>query len=193
VTIRPATVADALAIAEVHVHSWQWAYRGLIPDDYLDRLSIQRGAEVHTQRLAIETGGRTWVADQEGQVIGFATTGPSRDPDASPRTAEIGAMYLRREAAGTGVARALFVHAIQDLWQRGYEEATLWVLDNNARARKFYEKVGWFPDGTTKTEERPGALLHEVRYRTTRRPEDTIPQPPPQRRKSPRRRSNDSP
>ena len=169
VIIRPAKVVDAQAIAEVHVHSWQWAYRGLLPDDYLDHLSIERRAEMHTQRLATETEERTWVADQEGQIVGFAITGPSRDPDVSPRTAEIMAIYLRREATGKGIAHALFVHAVQDLWQRGYEQSTLWVLEGNARARRFYEKAGWVPNGTTKTEERPGALLREVRYHASRR------------------------
>jgi GNAT superfamily N-acetyltransferase len=164
VTIRPATIEDAPAIAEVHVHSWQWAYRGLISDDYLDRLSIERRAEMHAQRLATQTEERTWVADREGQIVGFTNTGPSRDPDASPRTAEIAAIYLRREATGRGIAHALFAHAVQDLWQRGYERATLWVLETNARARRFYEKAGWVTDGTSKTEEWPGVLFHEVRY-----------------------------
>lgn len=164
VTIRPATVADAQAIAEVHVHSWQWAYRGLLPDDYLDHLSIERRAGMHMQRLATETQERTWVAAQEGRIVGFAITGPSRDPNASPGTAELAAIYLRREATGQGIARELFDHAVHDLWQRGYERATLWVLETNARARRFYEKAGWVTDGTSKTEERPGVHLHEVRY-----------------------------
>lgn len=171
VTIRQATTADARAIAKVHVYSWQWAYRGLIPDSYLDRLSIDSRAEGHTQRLATETEGRTWVAEQERRIAGFATTGPSRDLDAPPGTGEIGAIYLRREAASQGIGRELFAHAIQDLRQRGYQQATLWVLDSNARAHRFYEKAGWVADGTTKTEERSGALLREVRYRASLRPE----------------------
>lgn len=184
VTIRLAAIEDAPAIADVHIHSWQWAYRGLLPDDLLDHLSLERMAEMHTQRLATKTEGRTWVADQEGEFIGFAITGPSRDPDASPRTAELMALYLRREATGKGIAHTLFDHAVQDLWQRGYERATLWVLETNVRARRFYEKAGWTTDGTTKTEERPGVLLHEVRYGANRRAEDnqdqgsTHPEPP---------------
>jgi len=172
VTIRQATTADARAIAEVHVYSWQWAYRGLIPDSYLDRLSIDSRAEGHAQRLAAETEGRTWVAEQEGRIAGFATTVPSRDPDAPSGTGELGAIYLRREAASQGIGRVLFAHAIHDLRQRGYQQATLWVLDSNARARRFYEKAGWVADGTTKTEERPGVLLREVRYRASLRPKD---------------------
>ncbi len=170
--IRPAAIEDAQAIAEVHVHSWQWAYRGLLPDDYLDHLSIERRAAMHTQRLTTQTEERTWIVDEDGQIVGFATTGPSRDSDASPRTAELGALYLRHEAAGKGIAHALFAHAVQDLWQRGYERATLWVLESNSRARRFYEKAGWAADGATKMEEWSGVRLHEVRYRASPRPED---------------------
>lgn len=168
-TIRQATKIDARAIAEVHVHSWQWAYRGLLPDDYLDRLSVDGRTRAHAERLAAETEGRTWVAEQEGQIVGFVTAGPSRDPDAAPQTGEVGAIYLRREATGKGIGRALFAHAIRDLRQCGYRQATLWVLDTNLGARRFYERAGWIADGTTKTEERPGALLREVRYRASLR------------------------
>lgn len=74
------------------------------------------------------------------------------------------ALYLAPESVGQGIGRALFAHAVEDLRQRGYTEAILWVLRNNQRARTFYEAAGWTPDGVSKTEERPGALLDEVRY-----------------------------
>jgi len=76
------------------------------------------------------------------------------------------AIYLEREAAGHGVGRALFAYIVDDLRQQGYTDATLWVLDGNTRARRFYEAAGWHSDGETKMEERPGARLHEVRYCT---------------------------
>lgn len=167
ITIRRATKTDARMIAEVHIHSWRWAYRGLLPDDFLDGMpaTLDRRADAHEHRLSNETPEeRTWVAEQEGKIVGFATTGPSRDPDAPARTGEVGAIYLRREAAGKGIGHALFTHAVDDLWRRGYERATLWVLESNTRARTFYEAAGWATDGTSKVEERPGARLHEVRY-----------------------------
>ena len=173
VTIRQAAVEDAQTIAEVHVHSWQWAYRGLFPDHYLESLSIGEGADAHRRRIASETEGRTWVAEHQGRIVGFATTGPSRDPDASPQTGEIGAIYLRHDATGKDIGRALQAHAVHDLWQRGYEQATLWVLESNVRARRFYEKAGWITDGTTKTEDLSGASLHQIRYRAHVRPEYT--------------------
>lgn len=91
-------------------------------------------------------------------------TGLCRDSDVFEGTAEVYAIYLAQEIAGKGIGRVLFTHAVEDLRQRGFKGAILWVLESNQRARRFYEAAGWKPDGTSKTEERPGALLKEVRY-----------------------------
>ena len=168
VTIRRATVADARAIAELHVWAWAWAYRGLLPDAFLQRLAatLDRRVEARRANLADEPPEqRTWVAEQGGQVVGFAIISPRRDADATPQTGEVQALYLAPHAVGTGTGRALFAHAVDDLRRRGYGTATLWVLESNARGRRFYEAAGWTPDGATKAEEGPGVCLREVRYR----------------------------
>jgi L-amino acid N-acyltransferase YncA len=165
--IRPAVAADVAAIAGVHVRSWQWAYRGQVPDDYLDNLTArlaERRAWWSALIAAPPAELRLWVAEVEGNVVGFASTGRSRDPDATPAIAEVEALYLDPDVVGTGIGRALFATAVDDLRQRGYRRATLWVLASNARARRFYAAAGWRPDGTTKREERPGFILDEVRY-----------------------------
>jgi len=167
VIIRQATVADASSIAEIHIRSWQWAYRGLIPDDYLDHLSamLNTRAEEHRVQLARNVPQRRWwVIEEASRIVGFAITGPSNDPDVPPTTAMIYALYLAPDRAGKGVGRSLFAHAVAGLQRRAYTQATLWVLENNLRARRFYEAAGWTPDGARKTEEMPGAQLHEVRY-----------------------------
>lgn len=166
-TIRSATIEDVQAMAELHIRSWQWAYRGLIEDEYLDSLSsmLEQRVESRRRQLAVlppET--RWWVSEQAGKIVGFAITGLSRDQDVPPGTAEVYAIYLAQEAAGQGIGRALFAHAVADLRQRGFERAILWVLSDNQRARTFYEAAGWTPDGASKTDERPGTALHEVRY-----------------------------
>jgi GNAT superfamily N-acetyltransferase len=167
VTIRHAAIADGPALAELHIRSWQWAYRGQLPDEYLDRLSdtLDRRIEARQAELAnLPPDHRWWVAEQAGQIVGFAVTQPSRDDDAPPLTGEVRAIYLAQEAAGKGIGRALFAHAVADLRERGYQQATLWVLESNSRARRFYEAAGWRPDGASKTEERLGARLREIRY-----------------------------
>ncbi len=172
--IRLATIDDARSIAELHIRSWQWAYKGLIPDSYLESLptTLEQRVERNQTRLASRgRDERMWVAEEQGRVVGYVDTGPSRDADAASDTAEVYAIYLEPEASGKGIGRALLAHAVQDLRQRGYRQATLWVLESNARARRFYEAAGWLPDGAAKTEEMPGALLHEVRCRVVFNPQ----------------------
>ena len=108
---------------------------------------------------------RTWVAESAGRVVGFASTDPSRDPDATGGTGEVYAIYLEPDVVGTGVGGRLFAQAVEDLRQRGYRAATLWVLEGNARARRFYDTAGWRPDGTVTIDQMLGAELREVRYR----------------------------
>lgn len=172
-TIRHATLDDAQAIAELHVRAWQWAYQGLMPADYLaslDGMIPERIERRISQLRDLPPHVRWWLAELDGQLLGFAMTGPSRDSDVTPETVEVYAIYLAQEAAGKGVGRALFAHAVDDLRQRGFNQATLWVLDTNQRARRFYEAAGWTPDGTSKIDDsHPGTTLHEVRYRITLR------------------------
>src|SRR5262245_66569050 len=113
--IREAEPKDAEAIAEVHVRSWQAAYRGQLTDEYLDGLSVEERLEQHRRSLEQPRAEwRTWVADDEGRVTGFAVTGPSEDADAEPSTGEVYAIYLEPERVGTGLGRALFGHALAD-------------------------------------------------------------------------------
>jgi L-amino acid N-acyltransferase YncA len=168
VTIRLATPADAAVLATIHVRSWQWAYQGLVPDAYLEHLGQTLSERIEARRTQLERlppEYRYWVAEHAGQLVGFATTRPSEEDDAAPLTAEVLALYLDPDAVGRGIGRTLFAHAVADFQQRGYREATLWVLESNGRARRFYQAAGWTPDGARKSEERPGFFLHEVRYR----------------------------
>jgi ribosomal protein S18 acetylase RimI-like enzyme len=165
VPIRAATPADAEAIADIHVRSWQAAYRGQLGDEYLDGLSASE--RVPRTRESLErprSGWRTWVAD-EPPVIGFCTTGPEEDPDAESGTAEVYAIYLAPESYGKGIGRELFARAVEDLRGRRFASATLWVLEANEQARSFYLKAGWQLDGATTTERVDCQNLPTVRYR----------------------------
>ncbi len=168
VTIRRATPDDAKEIADVHVRSWQVAYRGLLPDEVIEHMVAGRPARADRIReLLADTDGprRGWVAIDGNSVVGMAVTTPSRDPDSAPLTGELEAIYLAPEAMGRGIGRGLLARAVEDLSERGFTDATLWVLRENQRARGFYEAAGWETDGATKDEERPGGILHEVRNR----------------------------
>jgi GNAT superfamily N-acetyltransferase len=159
--IRKATAEDAFGIAGVQERGWQAAYRHVFPAEELDR-----GGFIHadrwTERLVRPpTGWSTFVAEQDGDVVGFTSVGPSRD---EAGIGELYAIYVDPEHWDTGTGRALIEQAEQQL-RAEYGEVTLWVLEDNPRARQFYERAGWTVDGGRKAEARWGVRAPEVRYR----------------------------
>jgi GNAT superfamily N-acetyltransferase len=169
--VRPATLADADGIGLVHVRSWQSAYRGKMPRDYLDGLDPARRSEAWRhimEQTRPSRGGVLVVAAQGGEIAGFASFGPSRDGDTDPRvTGEVYAIYAAPDAWGTGTGRALMGSAVTELARLGYADAILWVLDTNDRARRFYARAGWDEDGAHKTDASLGFDIAEIRYRRT--------------------------
>jgi GNAT superfamily N-acetyltransferase len=167
VQIRPARVDDAAQISEVHVRSWQAGYRGLLPQDYLD--GLDPAARVDGRRRSLREAdlprSGTLVADHDGRVVGFAHIGPARDEDADAATGVVWAIYLAPDTWGKGSGRALMSAALAQLAQAGYQQAILWVLDSNARARRFYEAAGFGVDGAEKVDESRGFPLTEIRCR----------------------------
>jgi ribosomal protein S18 acetylase RimI-like enzyme len=167
-TIREAGPKDAEPIASIHVRAWQGAYRGQLDDAYLDALTAE--ARLPTTRSMIEDAPadlRVWVADDGGAIVGFAVTGASQDADADRKTAELYAIYLEPDRLGSGVGRALFERAIGDLRERGFTAATLWVLESNDIARRFYERAGWATDGTNAAQRIDEVMRPTLRYRAT--------------------------
>jgi GNAT superfamily N-acetyltransferase len=171
VSIRRARAGDARAIATVHVRSWQAAYRGLLPQDYLDSLDPEQRVARWAARLGQARD--DWprigvlVAADGDQVVGFAGVSPVRDPDLDPATTgELTTIYLLPGAWGQGHGRELMTGALAVLSET-YREAVLWVLDSNDRARRFYQAAGWRPDGGAKQVDLDGTgfQLSEVRYR----------------------------
>ncbi len=162
--LRLAEPEDAPAVARVHVRAWQAAYRGLLPDGYLDGLR----PEDRAGRYTLDARGRdepvTIVAVDSGGVRGFATTSPSRDPDVSDH-GELCALHVDPDAWGRGLGRALITAARERLVSLGFHEAILWVLRGNARAERFYRVDGWAPDGAGRAQPIWGTIVDEVRYR----------------------------
>lgn len=162
--VRAARTDDAYGIAVVHVRSWQAAYRGLMPQQVLDDLSIAQRQEGWERILADpERLTRTLVVEHGGEIVGWAGYGDARDADA-PGTGELWGIYAHPDAWSTGVGGLLIDAVEQALRAEGHEQAYLWVLDGNERASAFYERHGWHADGGTCTEERPGLRLHERRH-----------------------------
>lgn len=168
VIVRPATQEDAASLAALHVASWRAAYRGLMPQRVLDGLSVEARERAWSERLTRpETPeARTWVAvdDDDGALLGFASTGPTRDADLDPRsTAEVYALYVAPERIGQGAGRALLEHAVTDVRARGWRELVLWALEGNLRAERFYARAG-LAQGKHEVKVVDGADLPHVRW-----------------------------
>jgi ribosomal protein S18 acetylase RimI-like enzyme len=163
-TVRRAKIADTPAMGRVHVRAWQAAYRGVMPDDYLDALSSGERERMWSDALNQRDRSRpVLVVEDDEHVVGFAAVGPSSDA----RTGELYSINVEPESWGNGHGRALLAAAEADLATLGYDEAQLWVLPDNQRARQFYEAAGWAPDGVERTTEVLGVVVQEIRYNRT--------------------------
>lgn len=170
VHLREAVAEDAAAIGRVRHASWQVAYSGLMPADYLAGLSVD-GFVLSARRMLDDRAARrmsVFVAEVGGVVAGFASVGPSRDggPDQTG-VGELYAIYLDPAIWRLGIGRRLQDVALQRLRDEGYREATLWVLATNTASRAFYEHTGWRHDGGVSGFEAGAEVLDETRYRRT--------------------------
>ncbi|WP_329248183.1 GNAT family N-acetyltransferase [Streptomyces sp. NBC_01478] len=161
---RQARPDDASAVAGVYVRSWRAAFAGLVPQHHLDAMDASREESEWTTVIA-ETrwpSSGVLVAETETAIVGFAGFGPSRE---TPAVAEIGTLYALPEVWGTGIGRQLMQATLTALGQADYAQATLWVLADNERARRFYESAGWHADGAAVLDTTGGAALDKLRYR----------------------------
>ncbi|MDH6460513.1 GNAT superfamily N-acetyltransferase [Micromonospora sp. A200] len=175
-TIRREEPEDAEAIARVHIHGWQAGYAGIMPDEVLRRLNpvawAQRRRDLGTADP--EHPFTTLLAEVDGVSAGFVTFGPYRNDqdrgDLDPAYGEVLATYVEPAHWGDGTARALLAAARDGLAGRGWREYRLWVLAENTRARRFYERAGLSADGERSTYPvplaggRPPVRLDELRY-----------------------------
>jgi GNAT superfamily N-acetyltransferase len=154
--IRLARVDDAEALGRIEAESYLDTYRGVMPDSVLARVHPERMIERIRPRLAAlaeappEEAMRLWVIEVDGAVRGYATTEPATDQFLPPPAGagELESLYLHPSAIGQGLGRALLQHAVDDLCARGFDPLVLWAFEQNARARRFYERAGWTLDVT---------------------------------------------
>jgi L-amino acid N-acyltransferase YncA len=150
VRIRVMTKADVEAVSTIRVRGWQTAYVGIVPQCYL----AKSAGRVHD--LVAET--------PDGELVGWASLGPYRSQEFPAGVGELYALYARPDRVGTGVGRALITAAMTRGTELGWDRLLLWVLAENARARRFYSRAGFTPDGAETVDECEGAQLRELRY-----------------------------
>jgi ribosomal protein S18 acetylase RimI-like enzyme len=149
--IRRAIPDDAHAIATIHVLSWQRSYRHILPASILDALDIT--SREKNWRHRISEGLHVLVIEAGHHIIGFTSICPARDNDLNAqRYAEISTMYIHPDACRHGIGTQLMDAVFADLRATGFTDVVLWAACENARARKFYEKMGFAPTLVVKTE-----------------------------------------
>lgn len=151
-------LAPGDAVSRIYEESWKYAYKGIVPQDYLDALQTGDWA------LNLEHPDlRTLVCDADGVLVGACSFGPSRLPQ-FPRWGEIVSLYLLPAYMGKGCGKMLLESAIAELKRQGYKDVLLWVLEKNDRAKAFYRRSGFSPTDDHLETTIGGKRLQEVRY-----------------------------
>jgi L-amino acid N-acyltransferase YncA len=159
ISIRAATEQDADAIAHVHVQSWRTTYAGIVPDEYL--AALNEAERVLNWREWLTRGIQVYVADVDGEVVGFISGGAIREPLQS-YDAELFAIYLLQEAQRRGIGTSLLRVLAASLSTQGFNSMVVWVLARNP-SRHFYAKSG-AQLLTAKDIQIAGLALSEVSY-----------------------------
>ena len=166
--IRPAALDDASRLAEIHIASWQAAYAGILPTEFLEGLSDELTARTDQWQdwLNTESPRRAVLVAVDGEdVAGFAHLGPSGDKDLRPNVVgELYSMYLDPTRYRQGWGSELMTAVFDAMRTAGFTEASLWVMTANSAARSFYERAGWEADGA-ETDHCVGIEIPAVRYR----------------------------
>ncbi len=164
--IRNIEEKDIRRVAEIHVKSWQVAYKGILPQKRLDNLSIEQREETWRKNFLSKGARSNYVLEVAGDVRGWISVGPSRDEDANEKNiGELYGIYLDPRFYGIGYGTRLWHEARRHLRAENFYEITLWVLDANERARKFYEKIGFSLDEGVAIEMDWMDGARELRYR----------------------------
>ena len=150
---------DPMAISRVFEESWRFAYRGLIPQEFLD--SIPEG---HWADGAGRADHKTLLLTDGEEIAGVVYYGASRF-EAFPGMGEIMAIYLRPAYIGQGWGYALLCAALEKLREQGFTETFLWVLEGNERAIRFYEREGFAATEHVLGDNIGGRNVNERQYR----------------------------
>ncbi|MBL0847965.1 MULTISPECIES: GNAT family N-acetyltransferase [Mammaliicoccus] len=154
--IRNKKESDIESIAKVHYESWVTTYKGIVPDSYLDSLSLESYIEKHHMFNA-----PCIVAEVDGKVVGFLMYSKDKDEDTSNKCGEIMVIYLLQEYQHKGIG-TLLMNEAEKRMKSEFDQLSLWVLEDNIPTVKFYEKMGFEKDGKYELEE-IGNVLRETR------------------------------
>jgi GNAT superfamily N-acetyltransferase len=160
-TIRLATTLDAFRIAEIHILGWRFAYKGIISEEILNNLSIERSMTARRNGI-LDGSEEIYVIEKDKVIYGHLTIGKCRDADKNESTFELWGVYIHPDFLRNGYGHQFLKFCELQARQRGHKEVVLWVLKDNKIGRSFYEKNGYSHDSTEKFLEKLSAT--EIRY-----------------------------
>lgn len=153
-----------MAIAKVHVASWQIAYRDIFPAEYLATLSVEQRKAQWTDTIG-KAISQTFVAEINGEIVGFSCVGPCRDEGAQPTDFEIWALYVIADYWKQGVGRELWLTSRSGALAKGARRISLWAVAGNVRAINFYQRAGFACEEASLTSfELGGVEAQEFRF-----------------------------
>ncbi len=162
--ITSATLEDARQVAEIHVTTWQAAYQGILPADYLASLSVDQ-REAMWRESIVKGVPQLFVAKVEGDMVGWVAFGRCRDEGSTPDSAEVWAIYVAPPSWSSGVGRMLWHRSQARMLEQGFKTVRAWVFTQNARAIRFYRAAGFVPDlWSVKEFELGGKQVQEMCY-----------------------------
>lgn len=164
--IRIATKKDASDIARIHVQAWCSGYEGIMSAEYLRSQSVETRTEEWSEALSTSNPGINLVIELEEAIAGFCVYGPTRDSDLSHENAgELVALNISPDYWSMGLGTELIRYVITDSDRRKWQSLYLWVLEENSRARRLYEYMGFENTGTAKKDVSiTGNELRDIRY-----------------------------
>lgn len=167
--IRPATALDLPEIARLHLAASRVAYRGILPDDALDRLTPEARIELWRARYAaLGPQGSLWIYLRDNEILGFALADQIEIPNSRVAVVELASFYVLPSFQGLGIGRRLIATAMDHFALRSFERMILWTIRANLRARHFYENAGFRSDGAMRITRRQEAGVRleydEIRY-----------------------------
>ena len=163
--IRAATLKDVRPVAEIHVAAWQAAYRGVLGEEQLGIVTVERRQAFWRDAIDLAEP-QLLVATEGQQVVGFVAFDRSRDKGSPQATGELWALYAAPARWGSGIGQALWQGAREGLLEEGCSEVTLWLPLHNERALRFCAAAGFERDpGSQRAVDVAGARVQEIRLR----------------------------
>lgn len=161
--IRHATLADAERMGFINASSWRTTYTGLIDERAFEKMTHEVMVAKWTRIITnyATTSSFAFVAEINGEIVGYVSCGPNRHPDQSQFEWELLALYLLKEHQGKGIGKVLFSEAVKEMLRLDVKSMVLYVLSSNTPSRKFYESFK--PDFTDTAK----VIIDEIEYEDT--------------------------